>query len=277
MLSSSSIKRSLSTLGRQSLINRQNLSIIESTVKYGIGAVISPMYLLGIGWFSVPQNYKGVIQHFGKYKDTFDSGLHFQIPVSVKYTNIFTGMQSYKLPRSKIVDSNGSPLIVSAIFNYHIQYPEEYVFNISNENYLFNQSEAVLKKVVAKYPYESTNGEPSLKDETDEVNALMKKELQSLVNIAGVVVDEFYLTDLNYASEISQQMLIRQQAKAYIDAKREISTAGVEIVGDTLKQLSKLGFEVSAPTKEKLISNLLTVVTSGTSVTPTLSVEGERN
>lgn len=277
MLSSSSIKRSLSTLGRQSLINRQNLSIIESTVKYGIGAVISPMYLLGLGWFSVPQNYKGVIQHFGKYKDTFDSGLHFQIPVSVKYTNIFTGMQSYKLPRSKIVDSNGNPLIVSAIFNYHIQYPEEYVFNIFNENYLFNQSEAVLKKVVAKYPYESTNGEPSLKDETDEVNALMKKELQSLVNIAGVVVDEFYLTDLNYASEISQQMLIRQQAKAYIDAKREISTAGVEIVGDTLKQLSKLGFEVSAPTKEKLISNLLTVVTSGTSVTPTLSVEGERN
>ena len=95
----------------------------------------------------------------------------------------------------------------------------------------------------------------------------MKTSLQTEVNIAGVTVDNVFLTDLNYAHEIAQQMLIKQQAEAYIEAKSAISKASVDIVDDIVK---KVGSDLSDKDKSELIKYLLTVIASGNSVQPTL-------
>nr|QBK87449.1 MAG: SPFH domain / band 7 family protein [Marseillevirus LCMAC201] len=255
------------------IIQPQELDRKENIIRYIFGIPLSPLYLLGLGWFEVSKNHIGIITCWGKYRETVQNGLHFRMPIGLSKCEIFVGPQSYKMPTSKVVDANGNPIIVSGIVNFQVSNPEKFHFNIKqDEGYIHNQAEAVLKRVVAKYPYEdrTDDNQVSLKNETDEVNQEMKRELEKLVDKAGVQVNEFYLTDLNYAPEISQQMLIRQQARAYIDAKQEIAEAGVQIVHDTLKQLEDKKMDLNEETKNRLISNLITVIASGNNVQPTL-------
>jgi DNA-binding ferritin-like protein len=83
----------------------------------------------------------------------------------------------------------------------------------------------------------------------------------------GYSIDELQLTEVNYAPEIMQQMLIKQQAKAYIDARKEIVSGAVDIVKDIKKQMN-----LSSITSDKLTVNLLTVLSSD-GVTPVIKME----
>ena len=100
----------------------------------------------------------------------------------------------------------------------------------------------------------------------------MKHELQKLVDHAGIEIVNVYLTDLNYAPEIASSMLIKQQARAYIDAKTEIAGSSVGIIKETLDNIKKIGIDLDETTKSRLVSNLVTVIASGNSVQPTISV-----
>jgi membrane protease subunit (stomatin/prohibitin family) len=51
--------------------------------------------------------------------------------------------------------------------------------------------------------------------------------LQEKVHVAGVLVESFELSDLSYAPEIAQVMLVRQQAKAMVDARKTVVDGAV--------------------------------------------------
>ena len=118
------------------------------------------------------------------------------------------GNLSFKLPKSQVVDSNGNPIIISAIVNYKIADPAKYiVFILGDYGYIVNQAEAVIKRIASKYPYESKDGD-GLKNESDAVVKEMTDVLQESVEDKGVLIESVMLSDLNYAPEIAQQMLI---------------------------------------------------------------------
>jgi len=116
-----------------------------------------------------------------------------------------------------------------------------------------------------------------LKGETAKVTNEMIQEMQRLCDVAGagVEISNFLLSDLNYAPEIAAQMLIRQQAEAYISAREAIAQASVEIVDDTMTQLKKYNMVTSDKTKDEIVRNLITVICSGTSATPTIPLNGQ--
>ena len=73
---------------------------------------------------------------------------------------------------------------------------------------------------------------------------------------------------MNYAPEIAQQMLIKQQADAYVKAKEAIVESSVSIVEEVLERMKPLN--LSSATQDKMVLNLLTVIASGNSTQPTL-------
>ncbi len=102
------------------------------------------------------------------------------------------------------------------------------------------------------------------------------RELQQAVNPAGIRVLSVKLNDLTYAPEISQAMLMRQQALALIDARKTIVEGAVGIVHDAVERLRAAGLEVSPAQKEVLISNLLVVLCSGEHAQPVLQVQASQ-
>lgn len=256
---------------------RKELDARESFFKLGGTLILSP-FMVPLGFFSIPAKHRAVLTVFGKYQETISEGLHWRAPVGLGVRQVFTGKNSYNLPKSKIVDKNGNPVIVSGTINYTIEFPEKYVLNINADaSFVRNQAEIVLKKVTSAYPYQSDD-QKCLIREGGEIKTHLVEELQNLVEHAGVKIEDFYLTDICYAPEIAQQMLIRQRAMAYIEAKDKIGQASIGIIQKIINDVeSKLNIELTEDKKTTMINNLLVVMTSEANIQPVIPLEsGER-
>jgi len=100
----------------------------------------------------------------------------------------------------------------------------------------------------------------------------MINALQPKADIAGVKILGFELTDLQYAPEIAQGMLVRQQAQALLDARKIIVEGATTIVTGAMQQLAQTGIKLDAKEQTRLVSNLLAVICSDSKVTSTFSI-----
>ena len=89
--------------------------------------------------------------------------------------------------------------------------------------------------------------------------------------MTGAKILSYDLLDLSYAPEIAQLMQARQQASAFIDARRLIVQAAVDMASSAVEQLKQRGVNVSGPTANQITSNLLTVICSNQSAQPVVS------
>jgi regulator of protease activity HflC (stomatin/prohibitin superfamily) len=235
---------------------------------------IGSLPLLPFGIFTVKNNHAIVITCFGKFERVASEGLRFTMPIGASSGSVFLGTRSFKLSDAKVVDKRGNPIIVSAIVNFKVTVPQNFVINInSNESYIHHQAETIIKNIVSKYPYDSDD-DKNLKDAkaNGNISTEMINGLQNLVDPVGVEIINVNLTDLNYAPEIAASMLVKQQARAYIDAKNDIADSSIGIAKRLLEGIEHMGLEINEKTKNKLITNIVTVISSGNSVQPTISV-----
>ena len=246
------------------------LSPVESALKYVGSGILAPLALLGVGWVKVPLNHSTVVQRFGKFESVKSSGLHYVPPVGSSFNEIFMGKRSYKLEKSQIVDDNGNPLIVSAVVNYQVEYPERFLSEIlGDDKYIYNQAETSIKNTVGKYPYEADDGS-GLKNEGEDIVNEMKSNLQSRIKNTGVKILDVRLTDLNYAPEIASQMLARQQAEAVLKAKSIMVEGSVGLVREISKEI---GDEMDKKERDKMLRGITISLVSGQSAQPIVSLD----
>ena len=100
----------------------------------------------------------------------------------------------------------------------------------------------------------------------------LKDVLQDRLAHAGVKVIAFNMTDLSYAPEIAQAMLVRQQAEAMVKARRLIVKGAVDISEDAIQQLDDKGVKMSESEKTKIVTNLLTVICGESGAQPTVQL-----
>lgn len=238
----------------------------EKLVSNILNLIASPLHLIGMGLFTVPPQHIGVSTLFNKYTGKhYESGLNwFSHFVGFDCSEVYIGQQTMSLKESKIIDKKGNPVIISAVCNYHVDKPEQYIFGVDDpEEYIFNQSDKVLKQVVSQYTYDE------LRCEGDNIQTLLINKSQESLNVAGVKITDFSLTDMNYAPEIAKTMLAKQQASAYNEAKEEITMAAGDIVKNVINEFDE---HLDNKAKAEMINNLLLVITSGSNVQPVMRV-----
>jgi regulator of protease activity HflC (stomatin/prohibitin superfamily) len=242
-----------------------------------LGAIFFPCTLVG-SWIFVQEQEEAVVLSFGKYHEVLrSSGCHFSNCVGRELRRVSKRKTSIDLPETKVVDRNGNPLLISGIVVYHIVNCKRAAIDIQNVyQFILNQSQAVMKQVVSKYPYEhlrdSEEHLPCLKTEAEEISKQLVSTLQSKVSIAGAKILSFQFNELSYAPEIAQGMLRKQQAMATVAARKTIVEGAVEIAHGALQRLGERGVKMDPSEQTRLVSNLLTVICSETDVKPTLSV-----
>lgn len=263
-------------------VKKVELSTSEKIYDKVLSLITLPLFMFGIQ--SIQHNCCSVISKFGKYEQIKYEGLRMtDFPFSRSSCTIFLGMKSLKLPISKVVDKIGNPIILSANINYKITKPERLVFNIQNDavQYLQNQAEVTLKQIASKYPYDSVNSNDNinlnLKNESKQISDEMKLELQKECDIIGVEIVSFNLTDINYAPEIAQMMLVKQQAEVYMGAKDLIVNSAVDIASNTIKRLDEKGIDMSQDSIQSLVNGLILTISTGNNVQPVISVDNKIN
>jgi regulator of protease activity HflC (stomatin/prohibitin superfamily) len=271
--------------------------IITGAASGGLGAVLVVFGILLIlvgtlllfGFMAIPPNSSRVLLLFGEYRGTVkDSGFFWVNPfyskkkVSLRVRNFETGSsmtpeqknsqgvvtqpKSRTASRpSKVNDRDGNPIEISAVVVWRVVDTAEALFEVDDfEHFVEVQSEAALRSLATRYPYDSRDDdEVSLRGSTDEICDRLRDDITERLEKAGVDVLEARISHLAYAPEIAAAMLQRQQAGAVVAARTRIVDGAVGMVEMALEHLKRDDIvELTEDQRAALVSNLLVVLCS---------------
>ncbi|RJP27502.1 MAG: SPFH domain-containing protein [Candidatus Omnitrophota bacterium] len=230
---------------------------------------------LSVGLFILQPNQAGALVLFGSYQGTVkDNGFWWRNPFTT-VNKISLRARNLNGEKLKVNDQNGNPIEIAAVVVWKVENTAEALFDVDDyEEYVDTQSEAAIRHLAGRYPYDTSEDENlvSLRQGTEEVNHELQKELQERLGRAGVRVIEARISHLAYASEIAGAMLRRQQAQAIIAARKKIVEGAVSMVEMALHELSeKHVVELDEERKAAMVSNLLVVLCSEESAQPVVN------
>jgi regulator of protease activity HflC (stomatin/prohibitin superfamily) len=226
------------------------------------------------GLILINPNQAKVVTLFGRYVGSVrDAGFFWINPFTVR-RKLSRRVHNFNSDTLKVNDLRGNPVEIGAVVVWRVEDTAQAAFDVEDyQSYVAVQSEAALRTLAAKHPYDSpAPGEVSLRGSTDEVSDELRHELTERLALAGVHVLEVRLSHLAYAPEIAGAMLRRQQAEAIIDARARIvdgAVGMVEMALDHLKQRQVI--ELDEERKAAMVNNLLVVLCSDRDATPVLN------
>lgn len=241
-----------------------------------VGAIIWLISVVCFMGFKVmAPNEALVLTLFGKYHGTLKSnGFFFVNPfcAAVNPAAAF-GKFGKKLSlkamtlnndKQKVNDEEGNPIEISVVVIWRICDTSKAVFAVENYmTFISTQCDSAIRQVARQYPYDvaEDGDEKSLRGSSQEIAEVLKSELQSRVNMAGIEIMDARINNLAYAPEIAAAMLQRQQAAAIIAARQKIVDGAVSMVDMALKKLSDNNIvELDDERKAAMVSNLLVVL-----------------
>jgi regulator of protease activity HflC (stomatin/prohibitin superfamily) len=253
-----------------------------------LGVLAIPVGFVGLfGLMAIAPNDSRVLLLFGEYKGTVtETGFFWVNPfywkrkVSLRIRNFETGStttpehraagqivtprtQSAGKP-SKVNDRDGNPIEISAVVVWKVTDTAEALFEVDDyEHFVSVQSEAALRSLSTRYPYDSENHEESLRGSTEEICDKLREDIQERLADAGVTVLESRISHLAYAPEIAAAMLQRQQAGAIVAARTQIVDGAVGMVDMALQHLKRDNIvDLDPQQRATLVSNLLVILCS---------------
>lgn len=242
--------------------NYDKINLVETILKYVGGTVFAPC-----GFFTVPVNHVVILSRYGKYDGYRTEGLRWTSAMSCKIHKIFCGDMNHTMKEMHITDSVKNPIIVSAFVTYNVTNPVNKVFNVPNDDVLFNLFEQEVRTIVSSYSYDQLTSSIVKEEITDKImeriNSNQKMELY------GVNVQKVGFLEVNYSKQIAETMLVKQRANATMEARQEI----VETTLDIVKKITnELGDSVNKEDKSKLTTYLITALVSNQPISPVINV-----
>ncbi len=254
--------------------------------------------LVGLfGLMAIAPNQARVLLLFGDYKGSVaQSGFFWVNPfyskqkISLRIRNFETGSTTSPEKKdaaghvlsektrthgrpSKVNDRDGNPVEISAVVVWKVVNTAEAMFEVEDyEDFMAVQSEAALRNMASRHPYDSEDHEVSLRGSTQEISNQLQGDIQARLEKAGLEVIEARISHLAYAPEIAAAMLQRQQAQAVVAARTKIVEGAVGMVQMALAHLAKdKVVELDEERRAQMVSNLLVVLCSDRHTQPVIN------
>ncbi|TQV66518.1 SPFH domain-containing protein [Exilibacterium tricleocarpae] len=251
-------------------------AIVTMPAFWNLVAVVVTIIVL-ICWFGlymVHPNQGKVMQLFGKYAGTDRSaGLRWANPLYSK-TKVSLRVRNFESGKLKVNDKNGNPIEIAAVVVWRVVDTAEAVFEVDDyEEFVTIQSEAAIRNLATRYPYDNHEAEEiCLRGNAKDIAELARKEIRARLDKAGVDVIEARISHLAYAPEIAQAMLQRQQAGAIVAARHKIVEGAVGMVELALEKLKQQNVvELDEERKAAMVSNLMVVLCGDQNTQPVVN------
>lgn len=229
--------------------------------------------MLASGFTVVLPNQGMVVLFFGSYRGTIrKSGFFMTVPLSIR-KSVSLRVRNFNSAKLKVNDVQGNPIEIAAVIVFKVIDTARAQFDVDQyEEFVEIQSEAALRHVASRHPYDNFAGDGiSLRGHSEEVAEALCHELQERLAVAGVEVLEARLTHLAYSTEIASAMLQRQQADAIISARQKIVEGAVGMVQLAIAQLQAEGLELDEERKATMVNNLMVAIVSDRSAQPVIN------
>ncbi|MEY3172618.1 MAG: hypothetical protein RLZZ436_531 [Planctomycetota bacterium] len=283
-----------------------SLFLASSAGSPGLSAVLAVFGCVGcflsgfiglFGFVAIGPNQARVFTLFGAYRGSArQSGFFWVNPfyskwmISLRVHNFETGSartpeirdpagkvtqekgRSHGRP-SRVNDRNGNPVDISAVVVWRVTNTAEASFQVEDyKDFVAVQSEAALRSLASRYPYDSEDGELSLRGSAEEICRQLQQDIHERVDQAGVEVLEARISHLAYAPEIAAAMLQRQQASAVVAARAQIVEGAVGMVRMALEQLRRDNIvDLDSDRKAAMVASLLVVLCSDRHAQPVVN------
>ena len=246
--------------------------LILLKVVVALGAVV--VFICWFGLYLVHPNQGRVLQLFGKYAGTDrNPGLRWANPLYSK-TRVSLRVRNFESGKLKVNDKSGNPIEIAAVVVWRVVDTAEAVFEVDDyENFVTIQSEAAIRNLASRYPYDNHEAEEiCLRGNAREIAELARKEIHARLDKAGVEVIEARISHLAYAAEIAQAMLQRQQASAIVAARHKIVEGAVGMVELALAKLKQQHVvDLDEERKAAMVSNLMVVLCGDQNTQPVVN------
>lgn len=252
------------------------LALAGSVASFVFSAQILPLIAVGFllfisfillikGLCIIHPNEAAVFLFFGKYYGTLrETGFYFVNPFCSSGRKLSLKAMTLNNDKQKVNDADGNPIEIGVIVIWRLVDTARASFSVDNYGaFISTQSDSAIRQVARQYPYDvSDDGdEKSLRGSSQEIADVLKAELQSRVEMAGIEIMEARIAHLAYAPEIAAAMLQRQQAAAIIVARQKIVEGAVGMVEMALTKLNEKGVvQLDEERKAQMVSNLLVVL-----------------
>lgn len=267
------------------------------------GALIAAAVLLFIlfpillaGFVQLEPGEARIMMFFGKYRGTFTRTGYYWVHPCIFTKKLSLRARNLDAEPIKVNDKIGNPVLIGLVLVWKLRDTYKAIFEIDsqtmaqNENqigtnvksimdaleaFVKTQSDAALRQVAGQYAYDDVDGtsnEMTLRSGGDEINEVLKSELEERLTMAGIEVVEARINYLAYAPEIAAVMLRRQQADAIIAAREKIVEGAVSMVKMALDKLAEGGvIELDDDKKAAMISNLMVVLCGDDTAQPVVN------
>ncbi|RJR27917.1 MAG: SPFH domain-containing protein [Candidatus Latescibacterota bacterium] len=246
-----------------------NVNVLWFFVPFTLFSVI-----FATGLTVVQPNEARVLVLFGSYTGSIrESGFYWVNPLASK-RHISLRIRNFNSEKIKVNDSQGNPIEIGAVIVWHIVDTARALFDVENyAQFVDIQSETAIRALASEYPYDTQReDETSLRGSQAEIADMLKRAVQTRLEIAGVTVLESRISHLAYSPEIAQAMLRRQQAQAIIAARQKIVEGAVGMVEMALRELSEQKIiELDQDKRATMVNNLMVALVSDREVSPVIN------
>ena len=241
------------------------LTPLENGIKIALSTVLFPL-----GFRSIKTNCEQVVYRFGKYDKTYTSGFQWMAPIG-QYYDIFKGLTSIEFKDLNLLDNQGTPIIVNSIINTRIVDSRRYIETtnyLKNEGIINGKLQASLRTTLSNYPFISSAEGLDIRKGGQELSREISAEMNRVVDENGLFVESASVTEAQYSPEIAQQMLVKQQAQAYVDARAIVVRGAVETVREVVGEMPHL----SPGMRDKITANLITILAGQNTAQPVIKM-----
>ena len=250
------------------------------------------------GFILVEPGQARVLLFFGKYRGTFTEPGYYWLNPFISQKKLSLRVRNLDAEPIKVNDKTGNPIMIGMVLVWKLKDTYKAIFEIDTQTmaegstgqagigasaaqimnmlgrFVQIQADAALRQVAGQYAYDNTDNkdELTLRSGGDEINEVLKSELEERLTMAGIEVVEARINYLAYAPEIAAVMLRRQQADAIIAAREKIVEGAVSMVKMALDKLAEGGvIELDDDKKAAMISNLMVVLCGDDTAQPVVN------
>ena len=204
-----------------------------------------------------------VLTYYGKYIGTCKkSGFFWVRPCSTR-SLISLKSNHYNGSMIKVNDRDGTPVLIGLVCVWKIRDTVKATYCVKDYNsFMQGQTESAIRYIANKFSYDSSEeNEPTLKSGNEEINTLLKLELQRRTKLAGIEIEDARITEISYGNEIASMMLQKQAADGVISSKKKIAQGAIQIIDDSIKELERRNVcNFKEDEKSKLVSNMMIIL-----------------
>ena len=220
------------------------------------------------GFITIPPNVAVVYHYYGRYLGTVkENGYFFGYPLSEK-KRVDLKPQEYNGNKLKVNERDGNPVELGIIVLWRIGDTFKAIFDVENyHNFVEAQSEAAIRYIGCKYPYEPiVPGEVSLRSGHEIINKELKQELERRIAVSGIIIEDARVTEISYGAEIAKMMLQKQASNAAVFAKEAIVKGASNAITYSLNEFEKNGIQFSKEDKASYITDMMNTLCMGSGI-----------